>query len=85
MGMSTFIFEINLQKTPETIYRWCEDFAIIFFVIFVWEELIVFGLVGGNMKKTLRITELDISLSAQSSSPTVYEKNSKIKKKGTRS
>ena len=44
MGMSICIHEINLQKTPETISRWCEIFAIIY-MIFVWEELIVFGLV----------------------------------------
>ena len=39
--------------------RWREMFANTHFVIFIGEELTVFGLVRGNVKKTLRTTGLD--------------------------
>jgi len=56
--LSTVITEINLQKTPGTISGWCEIFAIIFFVIFVGEELNVFWFVRGRHEKSLRTTGL---------------------------
>jgi len=44
--------------TPGTICRWCEKFAIIFFVIF-WEELTVFAFARGISKTTWRTTGLE--------------------------
>jgi len=49
-----FYAEINLQKTTRTITRWCDIFAIVFFVILLGEKLVMhgFAFVRGNMKKT---------------------------------